>query len=287
VTDPPAKSIDETARNDQVAGGSDMSDRLIAARRTFAEFAAHIEQVLAMLQEQAQELSRQQAHCAAMESSLSADRQQLEQIAAENRQREARLAAQAARLQDLEAELTARAEAVAQRERAVERLQSAILEISQTLTEADAELVREGLSVISAPGEAPAVTNLGDEAAQASGPQTETEAVSPVLEVAAEQAKPQDVQPAPVTEEYPEESSPVPIGEPQAQVPEVQPEADGSVDESTLDPQTRERLRVMRRLTGGRVPDVELLARIRGEQRASGPSTEPAQRKSKRRWWGG
>jgi DNA repair ATPase RecN len=285
VTDPSANRVDEGARNGPVAGGLDISDRLIGAREAFRKFAAQIEQVLAMLQEQTEELRRQQAQCAAMEAALAADREQLDRIAAENRRRQEQIAAQAAQLQDLEAELTARAEALAQRERTVDRLQSAIIEISQALTETDAELVREGLSNLSASGQAPAPAGPGDQTGQTSGAQAEANVASPVAEAATDQAGSEASTAESVpAEQFVDDAS---VSGQESQSAPAQPEADGSVDESTLDPQTRERLRVMRRLTGGRVPDVELLARIRGEQRACGPSTESAQRKSKRRWWGG
>jgi hypothetical protein len=56
------------------------------------------------------------------------------------------------------------------------------------------------------------------------------------------------------------------------------------VDENDLDPETRKKLRVMRRLTGGTVSDQELLARIRAD---GGPTGDGGGSGKKRRWWGG
>jgi len=59
----------------------------------------------------------------------------------------------------------------------------------------------------------------------------------------------------------------------------------GTVDESTLTEEQRRKLRVLRRITGGRVSDAELLARIEAE---AGRSAAPGgERKKKSRWWGG
>jgi hypothetical protein len=58
------------------------------------------------------------------------------------------------------------------------------------------------------------------------------------------------------------------------------------VDESTLTPEELHKLHVLRRLSGGRESDEELLARIRGESRGE-PVEAGAGGKGKRRWWGG
>ena len=62
------------------------------------------------------------------------------------------------------------------------------------------------------------------------------------------------------------------------------PEADGTVAEADLDEDTRQKLKVLRRLTGGRVSDKELLARIAGE-REGAPTGTSSPGKGKKRWW--
>jgi hypothetical protein len=62
----------------------------------------------------------------------------------------------------------------------------------------------------------------------------------------------------------------------------------GAIDESTLDPEELEKLRVLRRLTGGRKSDAELLERIRKERGArggDGGGSRGGDSKSRKRWW--
>lgn len=56
----------------------------------------------------------------------------------------------------------------------------------------------------------------------------------------------------------------------------------GAVDESALSPEVLARLRVLRRLTGGKASDTDLLERIRQER---GGQLEASSGKPKRRWW--
>ncbi len=58
--------------------------------------------------------------------------------------------------------------------------------------------------------------------------------------------------------------------------------SEGAIDEEHLSDEQRRRLRMMRRMTGGRVSDQELLERLAAEE-AEQP---PTKQKSKRRWWG-
>jgi hypothetical protein len=64
------------------------------------------------------------------------------------------------------------------------------------------------------------------------------------------------------------------------------PESIDAALEAELDEDTRQKLKVLRRLTGGRVSDQELLARISGEHEPA-PAAAPASGKPKRRWWSG
>lgn len=66
------------------------------------------------------------------------------------------------------------------------------------------------------------------------------------------------------------------------------PPPDGDVDENTLTSEQRQKLRVLRRITGGRVSDVELLARIEADGAAdmASPAADKDKRK-KGRWWSG
>ncbi len=57
-----------------------------------------------------------------------------------------------------------------------------------------------------------------------------------------------------------------------------------SMDDSTLTAEQREKLRLLRRITGGRVPDAELLARLEEE---TGGGRPDGGSKKKRRWFGG
>ena len=59
-----------------------------------------------------------------------------------------------------------------------------------------------------------------------------------------------------------------------------------AVDEAKLDPEVRGKLRVMQRLTDGRVSDAELIARIRREAGTETVDLDSTD-KSKRHWWGG
>lgn len=74
-------------------------------------------------------------------------------------------------------------------------------------------------------------------------------------------------------------------------IPPVNKSADlpaGAIDESKLDPEELEKLRVLRRLTGGRKSDAELLERIRKEKGArsgDGGGSRGGDSKSKKRWW--
>ena len=60
------------------------------------------------------------------------------------------------------------------------------------------------------------------------------------------------------------------------------PEGDGSPTAEDLDEDTRQKLKVLRRLTGGRVSDEELLERISHERQGS---TDDSTAGKKRRWW--
>ena len=60
---------------------------------------------------------------------------------------------------------------------------------------------------------------------------------------------------------------------------------DGTIDESKLTPDQRQKLHVLRRITGGRIPDVELLARLESETAGSAPAG--ADKRKKGRWWSG
>lgn len=70
-------------------------------------------------------------------------------------------------------------------------------------------------------------------------------------------------------------------------IPQGPASANGAVDESALDADELEKLRVLRRLTGGRKSDAELLDRIRGERgsRDSSGARGHNDPKSKKRWW--
>ena len=58
------------------------------------------------------------------------------------------------------------------------------------------------------------------------------------------------------------------------------------MDEQALSPEELERLRVLRRLTGGRVSDHELLARVRAEVGGgAGSGDDKPEKRGKRRWW--
>ncbi|MBU0638849.1 MAG: hypothetical protein KKB50_08290 [Planctomycetes bacterium] len=58
------------------------------------------------------------------------------------------------------------------------------------------------------------------------------------------------------------------------------------IDEAELRPDELEKLRVLRRLTGGKVPDTQLLARIRGDQESEEAHSAKSGGKHSRRWWG-
>jgi hypothetical protein len=57
------------------------------------------------------------------------------------------------------------------------------------------------------------------------------------------------------------------------------------VDESALTPEQRGKLHILRRVTGGRVPDAELLARL--DEEAGAGARPDGDGKKKRRWFGG
>jgi hypothetical protein len=67
----------------------------------------------------------------------------------------------------------------------------------------------------------------------------------------------------------------------------AEPENPDVIDEASLDPEVLKKLKVMRRLSGGRANDQELLQRIYSElgRDSSASSAAAAAAKKKRGWW--
>ena len=125
----------------------------------------------------------------------------------------------------------------------------------------------------------------GVEIPNVAAPDGAADAAPPPAETSAE-APPAHEPPAAVpVAEAPAETHDAPVEQPAAEPPAAadEPPPSGSVDEAALTPQEVERLHVLRRLTGGKRSDSELLARIRAEL-AGGEAPED-HRKKETLWW--
>jgi len=96
---------------------------------------------------------------------------------------------------------------------------------------------------------------------------------------------PRQVEEAAAAAEETAVADPAQAEKPEATDEDESPPADGQIDESALSPEQRQKLRVLRRITGGRVSDAELLARLEGE--TGDDSASGGGKRKKGRWWGG
>ncbi|MGD8454173.1 MAG: MCE family protein [Phycisphaerae bacterium] len=297
--------------------------RLEEKEEALGELSAELEerqQTLAIVEQERDELADRlrAAEQAAQEQQeeFAEVRDELERVHADLEQRAAMLAEQERELAQREAAVQQLQEAFTSLSQALgtdgsglpatpdpEGLAALTASLEQTIAArppADAEPVEEHVEDVTAVADdegpqAAAPADVAPEVADESVEEVREEAVSEV-DASCEQPELSAVELEEPTAEVEEPlvEQVEPTGEPVVDVDDVagEPPAEsgevgdtGGVNEDELEPEERKKLRVLRRLTGGRQSDAELLARIRDEKplsRGGGPADKP-----KRRWWGG
>ncbi len=257
-----------------------------------ASLSAQLEAVGAALRQREDELRHREAACAEQAARLAQREHALE--GQERRQIE-----QTAELQQLAATAAEREQELARREETVRGLQAAISQMSDALKDEIAPPpTASAASTPSAQPEVAAAENSYAAPALASSPAPPTVAepnqpAKPAHDQSAEEPPGVDPHHTADKREPAAESAPVAAAtateSPPARVVagdrDLTANADPASLEARLDPETAQKLRVLRRLTGGRVPDAELVTRIRGETAGTAASrTSPG--RGKRKSWG-
>jgi hypothetical protein len=193
------------------------------------------------------------------------------------------------------AELEAAEARLAAREEAVRKFQATLAGLMQAFGTAVPSELMQAQSESTLSGENPAPAALEEPAPDLQEPpvvdEAEPDLVSQVLEASDDAtALPEsddavaEAVPEPGVEEetQPEQAEEQPA-EAEHEGRDSAPEGDGAPAAEDLDEDTRQKLKVLRRLTGGRVSDEKLLERISQERQVStdGPSAG-----KKRHWWG-
>jgi len=205
----------------------------------------------AELDARSQELDAKQAALARGEQTLEQQREECTRSAAAFREREQALAE--------------RIDMLTTREAALASFRDTLAQIATALTDDPAPPATTPAPIEGAP-------SAGDAAQAARGGSAET--------APAPGSKGQLLE----AEDEPEGEGTLPAAEP------VHENAVGAdhlrVEERSLEPEVLKKLYVLRRLTGGRVPDAELLQRIERERHAA-PRAPARSSRSKHRWWRG
>jgi hypothetical protein len=271
-----------------------------------------------------QELNETKAQLESVRGELEGGRGDLEAMQKELEQVQSELATRAAELEARAAELTSEEERLATREEAVRKFQTTMAGVMQafavpgsTALNVDSPRASRRSAVSAVPDPEP-----GDppDAAEPNPPPPEPDKLDEQSSVSPEPSQPEIQAAAPLLEDDSHaaptelhdaesngsdanvvecsETPPEPPDEPprahanepapstKHHAPASGPEGDGTVAEADLDDDTRQKLKVLRRLTGGRVSDKELLARIAGEPDGA-PAGASGAGKSKKRWWSG
>lgn len=232
------------------------------------------------------ELENQQAQLQAAQAELAPQREALAALQAELEQQQSALAARVAVFEQRERELIEADKALAKRHDAVARFQHLFSEMAASLGMSGAGLPELhgalGLKPSGAAAEGAPTAGPGEQPAT---PTQETTAAHD--------------EPGPAAAGAPAGDAPASAAQPPATQPGVGPAAertatgalprgvfpDGRVDESLLDADELQRLKVLRRLTGGSRTDAQLLERIRQERETQSGGAPPAKKSGKRGWF--
>jgi hypothetical protein len=303
---------DLTQRQEAVATAQEelqaRAQQLDSHRAALEARESQLEQRAAEIERRAAELEARQAELVERESELAAGRAELAQWREALDAECSRMAAEQEALERLRIELESREEELLAEQAMLERRHQALVRFQQAFSEVAATLDLATAGTSPDDPHLAARTPAGIEEPVA----FELGAVDPKARSSAAGGLPDVQHPAAHAEESDAEAGSTPRGEagsalgtdpgptgppaapppPESGPPRVrencgagEPSPGHDVDESKLDPQELLRLRVLRRLTGGKLPDAQLLERIR-QERATATATESAPgRKGWRRWW--
>lgn len=283
--------IDQQTRK-QLLQRQEMEEQQTRLDEQSGQLAAHQQELAA----RGEQLDLRQAALEAREGKLEQRAADLDRRAAELEARHAELATRESELAEGWAELESRGEKLQEAQAMLEQRHQALARFQQVFSEVVATLEIQTAGVFTydpsplgrtlPQGKEPLQETTGSVVASAPSGGCDSAAI----EVSGEDAgAASGEEPPPPAGESPRPGK-LPAVPPESDPPHVQdtrdadaPLPDSDTDESKLDPEELQRMRVLRRLTGGKFTDAQLLERIRQERAAAG---EPASgRKSWRRWW--
>lgn len=240
---------------------------LTAAGEQIAVRAAEIERQAAALAQAQADVDRQQAALTARSQGLDQQRAELEQREAELAPRAAETAARTREHEERTKSLDAEEADLRQHETMLAAMARRLELQRDTLTLEEQELMLRRKSLES-------LRQVLD------GQKVEVE--QPVAQTANPPGPPDD---APLAPPHPTQSRAA--GAEPADDRSAEPATDGTVDASTLTAEQQQKLKVLRRITGGHVTDAELLARIEKEAADATPAAPPTEKRTKSHWWKG
>jgi len=255
-----------------------------AHRATFEEEHLKLEQAKAAVRTQQDELTQRRQEVEAeheqtaqKQQQIETQREELDKRDNDLRQREGQLAERQQQLDQQAADLDAREQAITQQQSALNQLQSALDETNRTITESLGQRMAAITDMIDSIGQSSAQTKDIDEQSEpapaatsesSSTPDESTQDQAPSeQETASEPTAQQDGNQDPSTDQ------------PQADSPEQPAMHTFSMD---LDPETADKLRMLRRLHNDQKSDEELMEQILAEQRTDGSGDQD---RKKRNWW--
>jgi len=263
----------EKARND-----------LQAHRATFEQEHLKLERAKAAVRTQQDELTQRRQEVEAehdqtnlQQQHIETQREELDKRNNDLQQREQQLAERRQQLDQQIADLDAREQAVTQRENAMNQLQSALDETNRTITESLNQRMTAITDMIDSIGQSSAETPDTYQQAD-SEPTATSESSSTPDEATQDQASSQHETADDETTQQ-DTNQDASTDEPQGHAPEQPAIHTFSMD---LDPETADKLRMLRRLHNDQKSDEELMEQILAEQQTHGPVNQD---RKKRNWW--
>lgn len=263
----------EKARNDFEAHRATFEEEHLKLERAKAAVRTQRDE----LTQRNQELEAQHEQTAQKQQQIETQREELDKRDNDLQQREGQLAERRQQLDQQVADLDAREQAVAQQQNAMNQLQSALDETNRTITESLGQRMAAITDMIDSIGQSSAQTKDTDEQAEPAPAATSKSSSTPDESTQDQAPSEQETAAEPTAEQDGKQDAST--DQPQADSGERPAMHTFSMD---LDPETADKLRMLRRLHNDQKSDEELMEQILAEQKTHGSGDQD---RKKRNWW--